>query len=55
VNIQTGGLKEDKEGSVIHVTNFGDLQGINTMWKIAIYCQDNEVKSVCRNKLVDLF
>ena len=55
VNIQAGGLKEDKDGAVIHVTNFTDLQGINTMWKIAIYCLDNDVKSVCRNRLVDLF
>ncbi len=25
------------------------------MWKIAIFCQDEEVKEVCRCRLVDLY
>jgi len=55
VNAQEGTLTLDREGSIMQVNNFGQLQGMNTMWKIGIYCQNEDVKEMCRSSLCDMF
>ena len=55
VNAQGGTLTVDREGSIMQVSNFGQLQGMNTMWKIGISCQNEDVKEMCRRSLCDIF
>jgi hypothetical protein len=57
VNAQDGTLSLDREGQgqMTQVNNFSQLQGMNTMWKIAIYCQKEDVKEMCRSSLCDMF
>ena len=55
VNAQEGTLTPDAEGNIDAVSNFSQVQGLNTMWKIAIHCQNEDVKELCRSLLCDTF
>ena len=54
VNQQEGSLLLDRDNVVIQVNNFGQLQGLNTLWKIAIHCENEDVKEMCRKSLCDM-
>jgi hypothetical protein len=55
VNAQEGSLALDREGNILTVANHAALQGMNTMWRISIQCQNEEVKELCRCSLCDLY
>jgi hypothetical protein len=54
VNQQEGSLTLDREGNLLQVGNFTQLQGLNTLWKIAIQCENEDVKEMCRRSLCDM-
>lgn len=56
VNNQEANLVLDQsDGSMTQVNNFQSLQGIKTLWKIAINCREEAVKERCRCTLCDLY
>ena len=56
VNVQEGNLLLNPEdGSIQIVKNFAQMQGINTIWKIAIYCRNERVRELSRECLCDVF
>ena len=54
-NQEANVVLDQQDGTMTQVNNFSQLQGINTMWKIAIHCQEESVKEKCRNILCDLY
>lgn len=54
VNEEEKLLEAGKEGRVV-VINLNSLQGLDTLWFIAIMCDNAQVKELCKNFLVDLY
>lgn len=54
VNQQEGNLVLDQDGQIVSVNSVKQLQGINSLWKIGLYCHNEEVKEDCRRTLCDL-
>lgn len=47
-------LDQNDNSVMTQVNQYSLLQGLKTMWKIAIHCQQESVKEKCRNLLCDL-
>lgn len=54
VNEEDKLLEAPKEDRVV-VINLNSLQGLDTLWLIAIMCDNAQVKELCKNFLVDLY
>lgn len=54
VNEEDKLLEAPKEDRVV-VINLNSLQGLDTLWLIAIMCENAAVKDLCKNFLVDLY
>jgi hypothetical protein len=54
VNAQDA-LTVERDSSSLQVKSLTAIQGMNTLWKVAIYCQNEAVKDLCRSLLCDLF
>jgi hypothetical protein len=56
VNVQEKAFTVEKETNAIeYVTNFDSLKGLNTMWKICLQCESEDVKEISRCILCDLY
>lgn len=55
VNAQEGTLTVDSESNIQKVSNFGQIQGLNTLWKISVNCKSENVKDLSRKLLCDIF